>query len=474
MSQFLYERRYSTVLIIALALISVCSSSAQELPAVLTLANAVDTASRQYPSTLEAAARSVAAEERVNEVKASKTPRIDGLWQWNRASRNNVFGLLLPQSVIPAISGPVLGTDDFESAWGSAAGLLFSMEVFDFGRRSAAVRAADAQRAATQAELELARLNAGIAAADAYLSVLGAQEVVVAANANVSRLQVLAGVIKAQVDAELKPGADQSRIDAEFASAKNRLIAAEQSLSLARLTLAQALGQPDINVSLEPGQLLERAPALAPGVDDNTANPALRAAEQFAVAAQSELEATERLFRPKIVLNGALAARASGANLNGTIDNSKGLVPDVPNWAAGLTVTFPFLDHGGDRARARANAAELTAAESRVTGVKQQLRTETLRARVMGDAATRMATNIPVQLTAARQAELQARARYDAGLTGITEVADAQRLLAQAETEEAIATLALWRARLAQASAAGDLSGFLTEAANPTGPRLKP
>ena len=92
----------------------------------------------------------------------------------------------------------------------------------------------------------------------------------------------------------------------------------------------------------------------------------------------------------------------------------------------------------------------------------------------MVDAATRMAANIPMQLTAARQAELQARARYDAGLTGITEVADAQRLLAQAETEEAIATLALWRARLAQASAAGDLSGFLTAAANPTGPRLKP
>ena len=370
---------------------------------MLTIATAVDTASRHYPSTLEAAARSVAAEERVNEVKASKTPRLDGLWQLNRASRNNVFGLLFPQSVIPPISGPVLGTDNFESAWGSAAGLLFSMEVFDFGRRSASVHAADAQRAATQAQLDLARLNAGIAAADAYLSVLGAQEVVVAANANVARLQVLAGVIKAQVDAELKPGADQSRIDAEFASARNRLIAAEQSLSLARLTLAEALGQPDMNVRLEPGQLLVRAPGLAADVDESS-NPALRAAEQLAVAAHSELEATERLFRPKILLNGALAARGSGANVNGTLDDSKGLWPDVPNWAAGLTVTFPFLDHGGDRARARANAAELTAAESRVTGVKQQLRTETLRARVMIDAATRMAANIPVQLTAARQA----------------------------------------------------------------------
>ena len=37
-------------------------------------------------------------------------PRVDALAQVNRATRNNVFGLLLPQGVIPAISGPVLGT----------------------------------------------------------------------------------------------------------------------------------------------------------------------------------------------------------------------------------------------------------------------------------------------------------------------------------------------------------------------------
>ena len=69
--------------------------------------------------------------------------------------------------------------------------------------------------------------------------------------------------------------------------------------------------------------------------------------------------------------------------------------------------------------------------------------------------------------------EAQARARYDAGLTGIAEVADAQRLLAEAETEQAIAILALWRAKLAQAAATGDIAEFLAEAASPTGPRLK-
>jgi outer membrane protein TolC len=85
-----------------------------------------------------------------------------------------------------------------------------------------------------------------------------------------------------------------------------------------------------------------------------------------------------------------------------------------------------------------------------------------------------MAGQIPAQLSAARQADAQARARYEAGLTGILEVADAQRLLAQAESEEALASLAVWRARLALAAATGDLAPFITEAANPTGIRVKP
>jgi hypothetical protein len=57
-------------------------------------------------------------------------------------------------------------------------------------------------------------------------------------------------------------------------------------------------------------------------------------------------------------------------------------------------------------------------------------------------------------------------------LTGLTEVADAQRVLAQAESDAALASLALWRADLAQAAAGGDLTRFLAEAAAPTGPAL--
>jgi hypothetical protein len=77
-------------------------------------------------------------------------------------------------------------------------------------------------------------------------------------------------------------------------------------------------------------------------------------------------------------------------------------------------------------------------------------------------AARAVAANTPVQLAAARQSEGQARARYNAGLAGITEVADAQSLLAQAEVQDQLGRIEVWRALLASAVAQGDLAPFLT------------
>jgi outer membrane protein TolC len=80
----------------------------------------------------------------------------------------------------------------------------------------------------------------------------------------------------------------------------------------------------------------------------------------------------------------------------------------------------------------------------------------------MVQAARAVAANTPVQLTAAQQSEAQAHARYQAGLASIVEVADAQSLLAQAEVQDQLARVDVWRALLADAVAQGDLASFLT------------
>ena len=51
------------------------------------------------------------------------------------------------------------------------------------------------------------------------------------------------------------------------------------------------------------------------------------------------------------------------------------------------------------------------------------------------------------------------------GLGNIVEVAEAQRLLAQAEIDDSLARLAVWRALLAIAATQGELEPFLRMAA---------
>jgi outer membrane protein TolC len=67
-------------------------------------------------------------------------------------------------------------------------------------------------------------------------------------------------------------------------------------------------------------------------------------------------------------------------------------------------------------------------------------------------------------MTAARAATEQATARYRSGLGNIDDVAEAQRLLTQAEIDDALARLGVWRGLLGVATAAGDLQPFLAEA----------
>jgi outer membrane protein TolC len=82
-------------------------------------------------------------------------------------------------------------------------------------------------------------------------------------------------------------------------------------------------------------------------------------------------------------------------------------------------------------------------------------------------AATEIARNTPIERQAARDAESRARARYQSGLANITEVADAARLLAQAETDDALARLGVWRALLAMAQVHGDLKPFVDQIVRP-------
>ncbi len=431
----------------------------------LALAETIRLALRNYPSIRISQEQLNAASARIRLARTAYLPRIDSLAQINRATRNNVFGVVLPQSTVPPMSGPVIGTNNLGTVWGSAVGVLVTWEPFDFGRRAADVSTANAAQKQSDAALNRTRFEVAVTAADSYLTLLAAQETIRAAQAGVDRADTFAKMIKAQVDAQLRPGADFSRATAELAATRTQLIQAEQAENLAKATLAQFIGGTPEQVAITPGALLKPATVAETQSPTVTANPLVLEQNATIEQAQTQLRTLERTYFPKFAVQAAAYGRGSGAELNGNrLGGLGGLAPNVQDYALGFTVTFPLMDLPSIRAREEEQRATIRAQQAKADQLVVDLRANWYRAVADLKASQQIATNTPIQVSAARAAVEQATARYQAGLGNITEVAEAQRLLTQSEIDDSLARLNVWRGLLAIATAAGDIQPFVTEA----------
>jgi outer membrane protein len=439
-------------------------AQAPNLPGqTFTIGQAVAYAIEHYPTVRAALEQVNVSSAGVDVAKSAYLPRLDSLWQSNRATANNIFGQVLPQSVIPSMSGPVLTEASSGSVWGSAVGALFSWEPVDFGLRQATVSAAEAATTRARAGEALTRLDVQATVAAAFLSIVGAQRTVTALQADLDRRDILSRAVHTLVDNQLRPGAEASRSDAERAAAQTRLIQAQQSVTLGQIALARVLGVAGGIVSVDSTTLADRVPAQE--VAGTTVTHPLTQVHQAAVDAAKAQEAVlARTDLPRLYLQSSVFARGSGAHTDGQLDGGvSGLGLDRANWAAGVQIVFPnAFDFTSLRARKAAAAASTRSEAALFDEAALTVTSQQQTAAALLQAARAIAANTPIQLAAAQQSESQANARYQAGLASIVEVADAQSLLAQAEVQDQLARIDVWRALLAQAVAQGTLAPFLS------------
>jgi outer membrane protein TolC len=439
----------------------------------LTLRAAVTRALDNYPAVRAALANMQVSAAGVDLARTSFLPRADVLWQVNRATRNSVTGLILPQPVVAGVSGGI-GVNRNETAWSSATGILLNWEAFDFGARRANVLAAESTLQRATAGADLTRLQVATAAADGFLGVVAADQTVRAATAAVERARVFHDVVVARVNAGLRPAVDAERARAELAIAENQQIIAEQNARIARVVLAQYTGQDPDAISIASGPLLEVPPAdaLATLVPAGPTAPAAvqqhpLVTEQNAAIEESRarVRAVERSYVPRVNVLFNTYARGSGVLPDGRIDGGlAGLAPDITNWAVGVNVFFPLFDRPAFSSRVQAERQRQVVETARYDRVIDDLEAQLGRSNALLDGARRIAENTPYQLAAARATHQQATARYQAGLSSIVEVADAQRLLTQAEIDDALARLNVWRGLLLVTTAQGNLEPFLQRA----------
>jgi outer membrane protein len=441
-----------------------CLSPAQENNAfakVLTLEDALNYALQHYPAVRASLEQVSAARAGVTLARTQYLPQLSGVYQLSRATQNQVDGIWLPTPITPSVEGPISPSSG-QSYWGSQAAALFSWEPLDFGLRSAKVGQAQSVEAKSRADLALTQLQVATAVGNAFLLAVANQRVVLAAQANVDRWQVFDKSIHVLVDNELRPGADGSRADAELARAKTRLYQAQQAESVALDTLASLLGAAGTEIQLDGGRLQE-LPQTASQLESPVSDHPL-ARDQMASVRQVQAQEKTMLRSnyPRLFLQGEAFGRGSEVPNNGLIiGNWNGAAPARGNWVTGITILFPdvfaFKSRSAEEQIAKANERSQQAHyDQTIQDVTGQIRA----ARDQLKGAELVAKETPTELVAARQSETQSRTRYQSGLTTLVEVAEAENLLAQAEMDDAIARLNVWRGLFGVAYAQGDLQGF--------------
>jgi outer membrane protein TolC len=440
------------------SLVLAATVRAEPAPAKLDLDGAVAYAASHHPATHADAANVRAAEESVDIERAKYTPDLELFAQIDRATTNAVPGAYFAVPSLPVVTGTPGRTFD-PGHFGTQVGATASWDAFGYRKWDAMIDKA-------QAEVRLARdsatasvLDIQYLAADRFIAAAERDQAVTAARAGVDRAQVFLTIVQATVGSDLRAGADLSRAKAELSFAKTALSRAETARAVALAELREALGAPDAPIDLQPGGLVAAPPAaLAPRTGTD---PHIVAAEDRVRAADAERRVLATGTQPKLALVGAIFARGNDELPGGA--EAHGLVPDAPNWALGVLLTWPMLANRSVGPAVRAQEAKIAREHAHEEELVQQVAGRNERARALLAGAVEVAHNTPDALQAARDSEKQTTARFQAQLATADDVAQAQRLLVQAETDDALARLDVWRALLFTAYAHGDLAPFLTQ-----------
>jgi outer membrane protein len=432
-----------------------------------TVQEAVDYALAHYPAVQASLEQYNAARAGVGLARTNYLPDLNGAWQVDRGSRESVLGVLLPQNpnILTGTQGSVTAHSN-RPFWTSGAGVLFSWEPFTFGYRHAEIRSAIATEQRTQQQVTLTRLGVTSAVADASLALLADEQRVAASQADLDRRQVFARSVHALVDARLRPGADASRADAEVAAARTRLIEAQTDQQLSSIALAQVLGLAGANVSIQPGPLLQTPPDTPWAEPPASRNPAALVQQGRVEEEKAKIRVLNHAWYPHFSTEALLSGRGSQEESSGADGPaSAGLTFSADNWEAAVTAQMDLTGIFAVHERKKVEVANRRQQEQLYTETLQAITTQQQTALADLDGARRVAQNTPVELEASRQGELQATARFRAGLGTSVDVAEAQDLLAQAEMDDFLARLSIWRALAELASANGDLTPFLSMAA---------
>ncbi len=412
----------------------------------LTLAEAVDMASRGARAVELARVGVRGAEARVEQRKAAYFPDVKASASRGARTLNTAtFGLDFPaapgQQPLFDPAGEVVGPIHNADLRGSLSQTILDMSALEWIHSAGS--SLEASRLREEAAAQQAAAEAGIA----YVRALGAEARIQAQEADLALARELVDIARELLASGVGVRLDLTRAEAQEASMNARLISARAGAERARLGLLMALDlSPDTPIALTDSLAAPSEPLPEPGAATEAAleeRMDVQAADQDVQASRLATTAVRYERLPTLEL---------GAS-DGWIGRSVSGVLNTYDWS--LRVSVPVFTGFRHRAKVQEQEAQTRTAELRRDDLREQVTFQVRTALLDVHASEEGLAAASTQLQLAELEYQQARERFQEGVADAGDVITAGLRLNEARTLQVDALAACQSARVALAAAQG-------------------
>lgn len=432
----------------------------------VTLKESVGIALRNYPTIQRKFFKLRAAKANVTLARTQYLPNLNFDIQESGVTPNRIASVVMNNvsgfDTVPVDSGPPVSSATLKPLVNNLQGMNLNWLVVDYGLRKANDKFAQADARTARADIRLTKLDVAFATADAYLRAAAAKQVIAAKRAALEHMEAAELRVKTLVGEGLRPGVDAADLDYEVARAKIELIKAEKDFRLSLVDLAEKMGiaTRDIDIISDPLVANPVEELDSGGPVDLTSHPLVRMKRAEIDRWRAKQIVLDKAYRPHLWLNSSLWGRGSTDGVNPIRPVAGGFLPQVFNYMVGFSYSFPVMEYFPLKAQKRMAHSNELAARADYNLALLLLEKKDASSRIMLEQNRKVAEQTPKLVEAARVKEIKVLKRYSVGLTNVVSLAAAEQTLAEAEVENAIAQVGVWRSILALGYAQGDLDTF--------------
>jgi outer membrane protein len=392
----------------------------------LTLKQAIAIALKYHPLLQEARENTDAAQQQIGEARSYLGPQLLGTAQYLRSTENGIANAQWYNinGAFPRVSGTNhnLPSDDTSQNWDTQnnymGGVAVSQFLADFGRRRGFVSERSSEAAAAAADQQLTELNLIFEVSQRYFQLLEAKRLIAVYEKAVEQRNYHLHEAQVKAAAGLRPQLDTYVTEAEVQRAQLHLVDARNADEDAKVALDNALGLSDSAPAYELADILTYYPikeSMNSLLDQAFhARPDLTALKDRAKAMGARIVQYQSDYYPSANAVGGYSALGTGT-------------PAANNFNVGIVITWPIFNSfltTDQIAETRARQRSILRA---IDDLRQQVILEVHTSYLNWQASLERITRAEKTLAASR-AELElSEKRYEAGLTNIVELEDAQR-----------------------------------------------